>query len=105
MTLSSTTSRPHFGNEYKPNDPASTAGLMYDIYKYAGVTPEKAAEVMTLPPGFKAELVAGEPDIVQPIAFTIDSRGRLWVVEGMTYPVLALPEGSGARPHPHFQRR
>jgi putative membrane-bound dehydrogenase-like protein len=41
---------------------------------------------MTLPEGFRATLFAGEPDVVQPIAFTIDPRGRLWVAENMTYP-------------------
>ena len=29
---------------------------------------------------------AGEPDVYQPIAFTIDERGRLWVVENYSYP-------------------
>lgn len=46
----------------------------------------EAAQRMTLPDGFKATLFAGEPDVVQPIAFTIDDRGRLWVCEGMSYP-------------------
>ena len=41
---------------------------------------------MTLPPGFTATLFAGEPDLVQPIAFTFDDRGRLWVVECNSYP-------------------
>lgn len=41
---------------------------------------------MTVPDGFKVTLFAGEPDVVQPIAFTFDDRGRLWVVEGMSYP-------------------
>jgi putative membrane-bound dehydrogenase-like protein len=41
---------------------------------------------MKLPEGFRATLFAGEPDVVQPIAFTIDDRGRLWVVESYTYP-------------------
>jgi putative membrane-bound dehydrogenase-like protein len=41
---------------------------------------------MTLPEGFRVSLFAGEPDVVQPIAFTIDPRGRLWVAENMTYP-------------------
>ena len=45
-----------------------------------------AAKAMTLPPGFKATLFAGEPDVVQPIAFTFDDRGRLWVVECLSYP-------------------
>jgi len=30
--------------------------------------------------------LAGEPDIVQPIAMTFDTRGRLWVVECLSYP-------------------
>jgi putative membrane-bound dehydrogenase-like protein len=50
------------------------------------VPPEEAAAKFTLPPGFKATLFAGEPDVVQPIAFTFDDRGRLWVVECHTYP-------------------
>ena len=40
----------------------------------------------TLPEGFSAKLFAGEPDVRQPISFCIDDRGRLWVVEGNTYP-------------------
>ena len=47
-----------------------------------------------MPKGFTVTLVAGEPDVVQPIAFTIDDRGRLWVAEAYTYPVRA-PEGQG----------
>ncbi|MBI3467582.1 MAG: hypothetical protein HY000_31615 [Planctomycetes bacterium] len=52
----------------------------------APLPPEQAAAHMTLPDGFRATLFAGEPDVVQPIAFTIDDRGRLWVVESYTYP-------------------
>lgn len=51
-----------------------------------GLTPEEAAKKMTLPPGFKATPFAGEPAVHQPIAFTIDERGRLWVVENYAYP-------------------
>ena len=65
-----------------------------DDVKFAGLSPEAAAKEMTLPKGFKATLFAGEPDVVQPIAFCIDDRGRLWVVEGMTYPK-RQPEGEG----------
>jgi putative membrane-bound dehydrogenase-like protein len=43
-------------------------------------------DLMQLPTGFKAELIAAEPDLVQPIAFTFDERGRIWVVEGNSYP-------------------
>lgn len=48
--------------------------------------PAEAAARITLPPGFRATLFAGEPDVVQPIAFTLDDRGRLWVVESSSYP-------------------
>ena len=51
--------------------------------------PIPAKEALTkfkLPEGFKISLFAAEPDVVQPIAFTIDDRGRLWVVENLSYP-------------------
>lgn len=51
-----------------------------------GLTPEVAAQRMTLPPGFRATAFAGEPVVHQPIAFTIDERGRLWVLENYSYP-------------------
>ncbi|HLJ92431.1 MAG TPA: PVC-type heme-binding CxxCH protein [Gemmataceae bacterium] len=52
----------------------------------APLPPKEAAHRMTLPEGFQATLFAGEPDVVQPIAFTFDDRGRLWVVECLSYP-------------------
>jgi putative membrane-bound dehydrogenase-like protein len=53
---------------------------------FAPVPSREAAARMTVPDGFKVTLFAGEPDVVQPIAFTFDDRGRLWVVECMSYP-------------------
>src|SRR5262245_32409251 len=50
------------------------------------VAAAQAPQHFKLPPGFKATLFAGEPDVVQPIAFTFDDRGRLWVVENHSYP-------------------
>ncbi|MEZ6048332.1 MAG: hypothetical protein R3C11_22715 [Planctomycetaceae bacterium] len=50
------------------------------------LTPAEAAEKFSVPEGFNVKLFAGEPDVVQPIAFTIDDRGRLWVVECLSYP-------------------
>jgi putative membrane-bound dehydrogenase-like protein len=50
------------------------------------IPPKEAPGKMTLPEGFKVTLFAGEPDIVQPIAFTFDDRGRMWVVECLSYP-------------------
>ncbi len=51
-----------------------------------GQSAQEALKSIQLPTGFKAELIAAEPDLVQPIAFTFDERGRIWVVEGNSYP-------------------
>jgi putative membrane-bound dehydrogenase-like protein len=49
-------------------------------------TPEDAQKFMQTPAEFRVELFASEPDIIKPITFTFDERGRLWVVEAMDYP-------------------
>jgi len=49
---------------------------------------------MTLPNGFRVSLFAGEPAVVQPIAFTFDDRGRVWAVECLSYPKWSL-DGTG----------
>jgi putative membrane-bound dehydrogenase-like protein len=54
--------------------------------KAAGLAPEEAARAMTVPPGFRATLFAGEPDVRQPIALAFDDLGRLWVAENYLYP-------------------
>ena len=46
----------------------------------------EAMQKMTLPEGFSVELVAGEPDIVNPVAMTFDERGRIWITESLEYP-------------------
>jgi putative membrane-bound dehydrogenase-like protein len=61
----------------------------------APFTPEEAPGKMTVPEGFKVKLFAGEPDIVQPMAFTFDDRGRLWVVECVSYPRWLPPGQEG----------
>ena len=58
------------------------------------VSTKDAAAKMTVPEGFRVSLFAGEPDIVQPIAFTFDHRGRMWVVECLSYPKWSL-DGKG----------
>ncbi len=50
------------------------------------LTPQEALKKMEVPEGFQVDLLAAEPDLVQPIAFCWDARGRIWVVEGNTYP-------------------
>ena len=84
--------RPDFPNELKQKDIIILPPL--DPVLNAGLSGQEAAKAMTLPKGFKITLAASEPDIIRPISFTIDAKGRLWVVEGHTYPVPA-PEGQG----------
>ncbi len=50
------------------------------------LSPQEALKRITVPPGFHVELFAGEPDVLQPIAFDFDDRGRVWVVESFSYP-------------------
>jgi putative membrane-bound dehydrogenase-like protein len=53
----------------------------------SGLSPQDALARMELPGGFSVDLIAAEPQITQPIAMNFDARGRLWVIEGKTYPV------------------
>src|SRR5437773_7719237 len=71
---------------------AALVALAARVPQDAPVPPAEAPKKMTLPEGFKATLFAGEPDVVQPMAFTIDDAGRLWVVESFSYPKW-LPAG------------
>ena len=41
---------------------------------------------MWVPEGFQVDLIAAEPTITQPIAFTFDERGRMWIAEAHSYP-------------------
>jgi putative membrane-bound dehydrogenase-like protein len=61
---------PH-GQDAAPNAPRTAA---------------EAVKVMTVPPGFTVEVVAAEPDIVNPVAMTFDERGRAWITESLEYP-------------------
>jgi len=54
----------------------------------------KTLEQMHVPEGFSVDLIAAEPDVHQPIAFAFDPKGRLWVLEGHSYPQ-KRPEGQG----------
>ena len=49
---------------------------------------------MFVPRGFSVDLIAAEPALHQPMAFTFDAKGRLWVAEGYSYPQ-KRPVGEG----------
>jgi putative membrane-bound dehydrogenase-like protein len=72
--------------------PKIDPNLKPDEVQFAGLPAEKAAQVATVPAGYELKVFAAEPDIINPIAFCMDDRARVWVVEGMTYPQRAKTE-------------
>lgn len=56
-------------------------------------SPSEAVAAMTVPQGFAVELVAAEPDLVNPVSMTFDERGRIWVTESLEYPRRAAGPG------------
>jgi len=54
---------------------------------------QEALGKMTVPAGFHVDLVASEPEIINPIAMTFDDRGRIWITESVEYP--RKPAGPG----------
>ena len=50
------------------------------------LSPEASLAQTYTEPGFRLELFAAEPDIINPIDMDWDERGRLWVVETLDYP-------------------
>ena len=82
----------HIQTEKKKNDLSRVVerwrvpgGRPQDGYG-SNLSPKEALSRMELPPGFSADLIASEPNITQPIAMCFDARGRIWVIEGHTYP-------------------
>ena len=55
--------------------------------------PEQAMSLLELPEGFRIELVAAEPNVVDPVAITFDEQGRIYVVEMRDYPLDLHPLG------------
>ena len=49
-------------------------------------TPEESLKAIHLKKGFKAELVAAEPLVQDPVYIDWDAKGRMWVVEMGDYP-------------------
>ncbi len=49
------------------------------------LSPEEALASFQIAPGFRIELAASEPSVVDPVAMAWDEDGRLWVVEMRSY--------------------
>jgi uncharacterized protein len=59
------------------------------------LTPQESMKYIQTPADFKVDLFASEPDIIKPISFSFDERGRLWVIEAIDYPNTVLNGAPG----------
>lgn len=53
-------------------------------------SPQDSMKFIQVPAELDLQLFAREPDIIKPITFSFDARGRLWVIEAIDYPNLVL---------------
>ncbi len=58
--------------------------------------PEESVAKIKVPDEFEVKLFAGEPQVINPVAFTVDEKGRIWVVECFEYPK-RTPKGKAPR--------
>src|SRR4051794_28057620 len=61
----------------------------FDNTKASGqpyLKPEESVARMKVADGFEVKLFAAEPQVINPIAMTVDEKGRIWVVECFEYP-------------------
>jgi putative membrane-bound dehydrogenase-like protein len=73
-------------------------GTTADLPKAPGpLTPKEERATFKLPDGFKIELVASEPNIIDPVAMCFDERGRLFVCEMRGYPNGGVGTGNESR--------
>ena len=56
---------------------------------------EESMKYTQAPMGFRLELFASEPDIINPIGLAWDERGRLWAAETVDYPNEMTPDRVG----------
>ena len=57
------------------------------------LSPENEAKTFRLPPGFRAELVAAEPEIADVVTIAFDASGRIYASEMPEYPLDPKPLG------------
>jgi hypothetical protein len=57
------------------------------------LSPREELATFAVPKGFKVELAAAEPDVIDPVALTFDEDGRLFVAEMPGYPNAGVGTG------------
>src|SRR5436309_12785331 len=61
------------------------------------LSPEESLKHFQLDPLLSIELVAAEPQVVDPVAIRFDEDGRLWVAEMRDYPLGPIKKTDGKR--------
>jgi putative membrane-bound dehydrogenase-like protein len=77
----------------QPKPPAVVIPHGQDAPPGPALSPAEAIKKMKVPEGFSVEVVAAEPDLINPVAMTFDERGRVWVTESFEYPRHAAGPG------------
>jgi putative membrane-bound dehydrogenase-like protein len=72
----------------------SAAQSKRDLTNGGPLSPRAECATFRLPKGFHAELVACEPDVVDPVAMAFDEDGRLYVAEMRGYPNEGVATGN-----------
>src|SRR4051812_45543383 len=76
---------------------AATCGVAsWAAEPHSPLSPSESLQHLVVEPGLRVELVACEPQVIDPIAVRFDEDGRLWVVEMRDYPDGPPP---GEAPH------
>jgi putative membrane-bound dehydrogenase-like protein len=70
---------------YGPTKNAVTVDAAKDLPRYPAIPPKDAVGTWQVKKGFKLELAAHEPQVVDPIAICFDERGRMFVCEMIDY--------------------
>ena len=68
--------------------------LAAPVFASEPLSPEKERATFQMPAGFKVELVASEPNVVDPVALAFDEKGRLFVAELRVYPNDGVAKGA-----------
>jgi putative membrane-bound dehydrogenase-like protein len=60
-------------------------GSEYKLERVPGKTPQQSMATIEVAPGFRIELAAAEPQVIDPVALSIDENGKMYVVEMRDY--------------------
>jgi len=87
ITIEELPVRPKLRGAAEPKAPAKASPL----------SPEEQQATFSVPPGFKVELVAAEPDGGKFVAIHFDHAGRMWTMTALEYPLDANEAGVEAK--------